>query len=359
MARISELHYSNALAASSGIPEFVEVALSPGENPADFTVALYEADGTQGLIVPLSDPGVVVFDPPDSDETIFSVDGPVFDFVITDPDGATPNNFEAIALVNTTTGEVVNFFDIGGGTTAIEAVDGLAAGETTVNLPVETAPNDALGSLQFNLPRPDELVTETITVGTAGVPCFTSGTLIETSRGAVPVEDLVVGDLVPTRDNGLQSIRWIGRRQVAAEGAFAPIVITRGRFGATADLVLSPQHRVLVSGLGPHLLIGHPEVLVPAKHLADGDTIFRREGGEVEYIHLLFDRHEILTANGVLSESFHPSSANLPGFDQGAYDEVIALFPELGPDLLDLPACRPVIQQFEAQALARFGAMRR
>jgi len=46
MARISELHYSNAYASASGVAEFVEVALAPGEDPADFTVSFYDADGT-------------------------------------------------------------------------------------------------------------------------------------------------------------------------------------------------------------------------------------------------------------------------------------------------------------------------
>ncbi len=55
MARISELHYSNAYAASSGEAEFLEVALNASEDPADFMVGFYQSDGSHGLDVNLQD----------------------------------------------------------------------------------------------------------------------------------------------------------------------------------------------------------------------------------------------------------------------------------------------------------------
>ncbi|MEM7237415.1 MAG: Hint domain-containing protein [Pseudomonadota bacterium] len=358
MARISELHYSNGLANTTGIAEFVEVSLSPGDAAGEFAVALYQADGTQGLVIRLSDvPGIDVFPPNGTtNETVFVLDGDVFDFAITDPDGGGANNFEAIALVRILpgqgTGEVVDFYDIGGGTQGIIADDGIAQGAQSETLPVETLPNQAQGSLQFNQPDPGLLVTAPISRGTAGIPCFVAGTLIDTPWGVSPVEDLKIGEYVITRDKGALPLRWIGRRTVRAEGAFAPIVIAAGHFGATRDLAVSPQHRVLLTGAMAELLFGEAEVLVPAKHLVDGYAVQRRMGGEVTYYHLLFDDHELVTSNGAVSESFHPSGTNISGMDREARDELLALFPQLAHAEQPFDTCRTVIRGYEARALS-------
>ena len=161
------------------------------------------------------------------------------------------------------------------------------------------------------------------------IVCFAQNTLIRTDRGEVPVQELQVGELVPTMDHGLQPIRWIGSRTVAARGAFAPIVIAPGTLGNTRALVVSPQHRVLLSGWQAELLTGEPEVLVAAKHLVDDARITRREGGTITYYHFLFDSHEIVFAEGMACESFHPGHVGINGMDQAQRDEIFALFPEL------------------------------
>ncbi|MEM8878953.1 MAG: choice-of-anchor L domain-containing protein, partial [Pseudomonadota bacterium] len=73
-------------------------------------------------------------------------------------------------------------------------------------------------------------ISDTAFVTVTAIPCFAAGTLIQTAGGEVPIDLLVPGDLVETRDSGPQPIRWIGRRTVAAEGKFAPIVIEPGTF---------------------------------------------------------------------------------------------------------------------------------
>ena len=79
------------------------------------------------------------------------------------------------------------------------------------------------------------------------VICFTPKTLIATPRGARAVETLDVGDLVMTRDHGMQSIRWIESRTVFGIGLFAPIRLKKGVLsGMEDDLVVSPRHRVLL-----------------------------------------------------------------------------------------------------------------
>ena len=160
------------------------------------------------------------------------------------------------------------------------------------------------------------------------VPCFTPGTLIDTKWGARAVETLRVGDLIHTADNGLQTLRWIGRRTVSAQGSLAPIRILTGALGNDRDLLVSPQHRMLLSGWQAQLNFGEDEVLVAAKHLVNGATIFPAQRRSVDYIHLLFDRHEIIFAEGIPTESFHPGDF-ICDADREARDEILAIFPDL------------------------------
>ncbi len=160
--------------------------------------------------------------------------------------------------------------------------------------------------------------------------CFTPGTRIATPRGARPVEKLAVGDLVMTRDHGLQPIRWIGQRTVPAIDRFAPVRIRPGVVtGLETDLLVSPQHRMLFQGYRAELLFGESEVLVAAIHLVDGHLVTQDVGGDVTYIHIMFDDHEIIYAEGAATESFHPGSVGLSAVTAAAREELFALFPEL------------------------------
>ncbi|SEO59696.1 Hint domain-containing protein [Salinihabitans flavidus] len=189
-----------------------------------------------------------------------------------------------------------------------------------------------------------------IEVGEFGPACFTPGTLIETATGLRPVEDLRAGDRIWTLDNGLQSLRWIGREEVAAGGALAPVRFDRGAIGNTSPLLVSPQHRMLITGWQAEMYYGADEVLVAAKHLVNGDTIRQEECETVEYIHLLFDRHEIVFSEGVPTESYYPGSA--ADRARSAQDqELLALFPEL-EGLREAETARPVLTRAEAQLLA-------
>ncbi|MEX5726847.1 Ca2+-binding RTX toxin-like protein [Rhodovulum iodosum] len=182
--------------------------------------------------------------------------------------------------------------------------------------------------------------------------CFTAGTGILTPRGERPVETLRPGDLVITADAGPQPIRWVGARTVAAEGKLAPIRIARGLMDNHADLMVSPQHRMLFEGYQAQLLFNSHQVLVPAKHLVDYHAVCPEPGGEVTYVHLLFDRHQIVFANGARSESFHPGQLGLDAIAPAARQELLALFPDLRSDIGTYgPAVRPSLRRFEARAL--------
>ena len=160
--------------------------------------------------------------------------------------------------------------------------------------------------------------------------CFTPGTRIATPTGARMVEALKIGDFVVTRDHGLQPIRWIGKRTVPAIDRFAPIRIRPGVLsGLDCDLLVSPQHRMLFQGYRAELLFGDSEVLVAATHLIDGKLVTQETGGDVTYIHIMFDDHEIIYAEGAATESFHPGSVGLSAVTAGAREELFSLFPEL------------------------------
>ena len=183
-----------------------------------------------------------------------------------------------------------------------------------------------------------------------GPPCFAAGTRIETEKGMTPVEQIQVGDLVRTLDNGLQKVRWRGVRGVPALDVRAPIRFAPGAIGNGRELLVSPQHKILVSGWRAELFFGQEEVLVAAVHLINADTIHRAPRRHIDYHHLMFDAHEVLLAEGIPTESFFPGDYILQ--DDDLRDEVMALFPEMigtaGPDW---DTVRPVLRGSEAKVL--------
>lgn len=140
----------------------------------------------------------------------------------------------------------------------------------------------------------------------AEVACasFVRGTRITLADGEQrAVEELRVGDRVLTRDDGPQPIRWIGQRTLRAAGAFAPILIRKGALHNANDLLLAPDHRVLVYQRRDRLGAGRAEVMVKVRHLVNGTTVVVRDGGFVEYVQLLLDDHQIVFAEGIAAES--------------------------------------------------------
>ena len=206
--------------------------------------------------------------------------------------------------------------------------------------------------LQGNTKRPatDALLDRAAQVfGTSVLACFARGTRLETDRGAIPVEEIEEESLVRTLDNGLQPVRRVLSKRVEGLGTLAPVVFRAGVLDNARDLVVSPHHRVLMSGWQAELVAGCPEALVMAKDVVNGKTVLRLPMAEVEYFHLLFDRHEIIFAEGTATESYHPllQDSHVRASDTQA--EVLSLFPELAVEVaLFGPAVRPTLTQAEA-----------
>lgn len=167
-----------------------------------------------------------------------------------------------------------------------------------------------------------------LTADNTGVVCFVKGTLIATPLGAQPIETLRPGALVQTRDNGVQTLRWIGRRRLGRtklqrQPDLKPIRIAPGLVGGEAPLIVSPQHGVLIALEGA-------ETLVRARHLAmmsGGHARVLSGQREVIYYHMMFDAHQIVFANGAATESFYPGPHALGALSESARNEVFDLLP--------------------------------
>ena len=192
------------------------------------------------------------------------------------------------------------------------------------------------------------------------VTCFVAGTLIQTRDGVKPVETLKVGDEVLTRDNGYQAIRWIGSTRVSAAALarrpeLRPIRISAGALAAnvpSADLLVSPQHRVLVRSKIAMRVFGAMEVLVPAKQLMQIDGIdYAEDLATVDYFHFLCDRHEVVISNGAETESLFTGPQAIQAVGKAAREEIFALFPELR-DGAERPAARRLLSGREGRRLA-------
>jgi hypothetical protein len=210
-------------------------------------------------------------------------------------------------------------------------------------------------NFNFTYTVSDGTETDVGFVNATSIPCFVAGTLILTADGELPVEALQPGDLVMTQDDGPQPLRWLGTRTVAAHDKFAPIMIRAGTFGKHSDVMVSPLHRVLVRDSLAELLFGEAEVLVAAKDLVNDNSVTRRVGGEVTYVHLMFDRHQVVFTEGLASESFLPGPQTTKSFEREIMAEICSIFPELDPDTGQgySPSARRTLRHFEAHLLRK------
>ncbi len=188
------------------------------------------------------------------------------------------------------------------------------------------------------------------------ITCFTPGTLISTPHGPVAVEVLVPGDLVLTRDHGPQPLRWIGRRDLTladmiVQPQLQPVRITAGALGhglPNRDMLVSPQHRMMIEGARAEMLFGDAQVLVAATHLRVLPGVAQVMTRGVSYIHLMFDAHELIEADGAWSESFQPAERTL---DADQRIEIAALFPHVFADDTGYVAARLSLKAHEVRVL--------
>lgn len=173
------------------------------------------------------------------------------------------------------------------------------------------------------------------TIFDVAFPCYAVGTLIMTAAGQTAVEDLRIGDLVLTADHGLQNVRWVGQARIDLASAphLRPIRIAAGALGfnvPTDDLLVSPQHRVLVRSKIAARMFGAMEVLVAAKQLLGLDGVrVDNTMSSITYVHVMCDEHQVIFANGAASETLYPGAMALVALSPAARAEICDIFPDL------------------------------
>jgi len=195
------------------------------------------------------------------------------------------------------------------------------------------------------------------------VPCFTPGTLIATPKGERLVEDLAVGDKIITRDNGIQEIRWAGEKKLhwqdlATNPHLMPILIKKGALGndlPERDMLVSPNHRMLVANDKTSLYFEEREVLAAAKHLVNNRDILQQEVMSTSYLHFMFDNHEVVLSDGAWTESFQPGDMALKSVGNAQRNEIMELFPELATrdGINAYQSARKTLKAHEARLLVR------
>ncbi|WP_299733929.1 Hint domain-containing protein [uncultured Tateyamaria sp.] len=289
---ISELDYFG-----TSDQEFVEIAVPAGTDVSSYTLVFYQADGTIYETVSL---GSYTGTFGGQDVYVVNQSTPGFD-----SGGDSMGTFypdDAIALVDGS-GTVLQFISWEGNT--VSAIEGPASGMSSTNAGFadQSLQSDDGGATYYAQSNSNE----------GSIPaCYAPGTFIETPLGLRRVEYLRVGDQIWTADSGAQTIRWIWDGIDPLEDVDDdnyPVLIQAGALGPELpkhDLIVSPQHRILVGAGGQ--LEGHfaSEVFVPAKSLTSLPGIrFKRGKTKMRWLHLSCDGHEVVRANGCLSETLY------------------------------------------------------
>lgn len=192
--------------------------------------------------------------------------------------------------------------------------------------------------------------------------CFHVGTLIDTPDGPRSVERIAAGDLVTTLDRGPRPVLWTGGHaydaaEAAARPKLRPIRIAAGSLGPgqpVRDLLVSPQHRILLTGALAARVSDAPAVLVAAGRLTGLPGIARvPEGRAVGYRHLLFDRHELIRAEGLVTESMLCGPMAMRALAPADRAAILALLPEASAAV----PVRPIVSGRDARRLAEGAAL--
>ena len=323
--------------------DFIEVAVTTGTDVSNIQVVIYNANGTIRSTNPLG-------------SIVSTLDGKDV-YVIDTATSATFTGLgksNAVALVdNGTVNSFISFDDRPPVTATTGPADGMTStqiGQAGGGRSLET---DDDGASYFTQSNPNS--------GT--IPCFTPGIYIATPIGKRLVEDLAAGDLIITRDNGLQAIRWVGCKKISGARLFAnphihPVQIDKDALGPerpSHDMMVSPQHRIVIDDDAAGKIYGSPEILVPAIALLANEKIAKADVKSTTYIHLLFDHHEIIFANGIETESFHPDKMIMNGLDRSVQDEIYTIYPELRSGTMASgygPTALPALSVTEGRHLA-------
>ncbi len=310
-AYISEASYAGTPGS-----DFAEVAVSTGTDVTGWTLVYYNAQGDWLNTVSF----------PSISSTNSGKDVYVFNNQLVE------GNSLAIVDDTGTTLQFLSFYD-----PPVTSNDGDLAGQTPTYAGVSTTSGQSIqsddgGGTYYVQSSPNE--------GT--VPCIAPGMIVACPGGPRPVEDLRPGDPVLTRDHGVQPVLWCSSTDTRMERpdfTDRPIWIGAGKLGALRDLIVSPQHRLLVPGRG------RDGVLVPAKALVGTCGIRQMRGRRrIRWHHIAFARHELISVNGVWTESLLLGPMAMGGLPRPEARALRALFAPVDDGALNGPPARPCIR---------------
>ncbi len=340
---MAELYISELKYLGPPSQDFIEIAVTKDTDVSNIQVVVYNADGTIRSVNSLG-------------SVVSTLDGKDV-YVIDLGTSATFNGLgkgNAVALVDD--GAVTSFVSFND-RPPVTATEGPASGLTSTQIG-QAGANESLetndgGASYFTQINPNSGI----------IPCFTPGTYIATPTGDRLVEELAAGDLVITRDHGLQAIRWVGRKDISGARLHSnpqihPIEIKKDALGPEhpcRDMMVSPQHRIVIDDIQASKMYGSRQVLVPAKSLTPNSGITVANIKQTTYIHILFDHHEIIFANGIATESFHPNKMIVNGLERAIQEEIYQIFPNLRTSTTAGygPTALPALSVTEGQLLAQ------
>jgi hypothetical protein len=141
---------------------------------------------------------------------------------------------------------------------------------------------------------------------TAGI-C--QNTRIMTINGEVRIENLKAGDMIVTRDCGLQPLLWVGK--VTPPQLHKAVYFTKNSINNSRDMILCPNQLVALKGPQALLRYGQREVLIAAHTFVNGDTIHHTDTCRQVFFQLLLKNHQVIYAEAAAMESYLPSVQNL------------------------------------------------
>ena len=135
--------------------------------------------------------------------------------------------------------------------------------------------------------------------------CLLRGTTVTSVDGDRKIEDLAIGDRLPTKFGGTRPIQWIARYSLKKSDpskpwarAALPVRIARSALAPNVpknDLYLSSGHSLLIDGL-----------LIQVGNLINGTTIKNHETverDELEYFQIKLESHDVIYAEGAPVET--------------------------------------------------------
>ena len=276
--------------------EFIEIAVPTGTDVSSYSIIIYQYDGTMveaySLGVTLGTFGgqdVYAIDDTTPGFNSFSGQGEIY-------------ADDAIALVDDN-GNVVQFISHWGNT--VSAVEGPASGMTSTSVGTanvgESLQSDDGGSSYY---------TQSTTNKGSIPACYAPGTRIATPHGCTLVENLRAGDLVITRNSGVQPVRWIWSGDQPLDDVDIhqkPVLIAANALAPgfpNCDLIVSSQHRIVVGVPGQLDETFSVPAFVPAKALVELPGIRHMAGKKaIHWHHFVCDDHCVVIANNIASET--------------------------------------------------------